>query len=93
MCDIACVDLWQHYVHCIRLGVTKEDWCNPIHLFCAQHGSYVPVLVSRDVLGEHRCIYVPPCSRTSQHSKTLMRYVSISLDRSLWPHIRWGGTD
>ena len=53
--------------------------CNPVHpLNGALPGPYVPVRVTRGALIAHRFTYAPPRCRTSQYSRTFIRF-SVSL--------------
>ena len=57
-------------------------------------GSYMPVLVTLGALVAHRYTYAPPRCRTSQHGirQDFCSPVSLPLERSCWPRIRWCGT-
>ena len=67
--------------------------CNPMHpLNDALLGPYVPVRVTRGALVAHRNTYEPPRCRTSQYRRSIVFPLSVPLERSCWPRIRWWGT-
>ena len=71
------------------LSMLYKIRCNPMHPLCgALPVPYVPVRVTRGALIAHRYTYAPPRCRTLQDFYSPL---SISLERSAWPHIRWCG--
>ena len=72
------------------LSMLYKIRCNPMHPLCgALPVPYVRVRVIRGALIAHRYTYAPPRCRTSQYQRTFIPLISISLERSDWPRIRW----
>ena len=65
--------------------------CNPMHpLYGALPVPYVPMRVTRAAVIAHRYTYAPPRCKTSQYD--FYSLVSVSVERSKWPLVRWCGT-
>ena len=65
---------------------------NPMHnINWSLPGPYVPVRVTRGSPVAHRYTYASPRCRTSQYRRTFIHPLSVPVERSNWPCIRWCG--
>ena len=72
------------------LCMMSKIWCCPMRpLYGALHVPYVQLRVTRGASFAHRFIYAPPRCSTSQYRRTFVPSLTVSVERSWWPYIRW----